>query len=190
MKKISGLTIAVLLSIGMVGIGTWAYFSDAETSTGNVLTAGTLDLKTNDVDGVSQTLLATNMEPGDTIGPEIIILKNAGSTVGSTLDLVFAYVENDDTSNPVNKSADDTAAMIEVTTLKYDGSSLLASVMDNNTNGYRDIQDLKNTDLSSQSGISASASKEFEIAIKARDSIGGDYQADGITVTMTFTLNQ
>ena len=190
MKKILGLTIAVLLSIGMVGIGTWAYFSDAETSTGNVLTAGTLDLKTNDVDGVSQTLLAANMEPGDTIGPETIILKNAGSTVGSTLDLTFTYLEGDASSNPLNKSADDTAAMIEIITLKYDGSSLLASVMDNNTNGYRDIQDLANTDLSSQSGIDALASKEFEIAIKARDSIGSDYQADGITVTMTFTLKQ
>ena len=62
--------------------------------------------------------------------------------------------------------------------------------MDNNTNGYRDIQDLKNTDLSGLSGIDALASKEFEIAIKPRDSAGGDYQADGITVTITFNLNQ
>ena len=189
-KRILGLTIAFTLLVGMAGIGTWAYFSDVETSTSNVLAAGTLDLKTNDADGVSQTLLATNMEPGDTIGPETIILKNAGSVAGSTLGLAFTYVESDDSSNPVNKSADDTAAMIEVITLKYDGSSLLASVMDNNTNGYRDIQDLKNTDLSGQSSIDALASKEFQIAIKTRDSIGSDYQADGITVTMTFTLNQ
>ncbi|MFC2070211.1 TasA family protein [Chloroflexota bacterium] len=190
MKKVFGLVITLLLLIGMSGIGTWAYFNDVETSTSNVLAAGTLDLKTNDVDGVSQTLLATNMEPGDTIGPETIILKNSGSIAGSGLDLAFTYTENDDTSNPVDKSADDTAAMIEVTTLKYDGSSLLANVTDNNTNGYRDIQDLKNADLSGQSGISALASKEFEIAIKARTGTSGDYQADGITVNMTFTLNQ
>jgi len=190
MKRILGLTIAFMLLIGMAGIGTWAYFSDVETSTGNVLSAGTLDLKTDDVDGVSQTLLAVNMAPGDTVGPETIILKNTGSTVGSTLDLTFTYVESDASSNPLNKSADDTAAMIEIITLKYDGSSLLASVMDKNTNGYRDIQDLKNTDLSGQSGIDALASKEFEIIVKARDGTGNDYQADGITITMTFTLNQ
>ena len=190
MKKILGLTIAVLLSIGMVGIGTWAYFSDVETSTGNVLAAGTLDLKTNDADGVSQTLLATNMKPGDTIGPETISLKNAGSVAGSTLDLAFTYVESDGSANPVNKNADDTAAMIEVTTLDYDGSSLLASVMDNNINGYRDIHDLKNTDLSAQSGIAASASKEFEIIIEARNNTSSDYQGDGIIITMTFTLHQ
>ena len=190
MKRILGLTIAFMLLTGMTGIGTWAYFSDVETSTGNVLAAGTLDLKTDDEDGVSQTLFDVNMQPGDTIDSEYITLKNAGSVAGSTLDLAFSYVESDLSANPVNKSADDTAAKIEVTTLKYDGSSLFASVMDNNTNGYRDIQDLKNTDLSSLSGIDALASKEFEIAIKPRDSAGSDYQADGITVTITFNLNQ
>lgn len=190
MKKIIGLTIALLLLTGMAGIGTWAFFSDVETSTGNVLAAGTLDLKTNDTDGVSQTLMATNMVPGEVIGPETIILKNSGSIAGSTLDIAFTYIESDGAANPVNKSADDTAAMIEVTTLKYDGSSLLSSVQDNNINGYRDIQDLKNTDLTGQSSINASSSKEFEIAIKARDSIGGDFQTDGVIVTMTFVLNQ
>ena len=190
MKRILGLTIALLLLVGMAGIGTWAYFSDVETSTGNVLAVGTLDLKTNDVDGVSQTILATDMQPGDTIGPETIMLKNAGSLAGSNLDIAFTYIESDAGSNPINKSADDTAATIEVITLKYDGSSLLASVGDSNLNGYSDIQDLKNADLSGQSGINALTSKVFEITIKARSNISGDYQADGITVTMTFTLNQ
>jgi len=190
MKRIIGLTIALLLLIGMAGIGIWAYFSDVEPSGGNVLAAGTLDLKTNDVDGVSQTLLASNLKAGDTIGPETIILKNSGSVAGSALDIAFTYIESDAVSNPVNISADNTAAKIEVTTLKYDGSSLLTSVTDNNTNGYRDVQDLKNADLSGQSGINPSVSKEFEIAVKSRNIIDNDYQADGITITMTFTLNQ
>ena len=61
MKRILGLTIAFMLLTGMTGIGTWAYFSDVETSTGNVLAAGTLDLKTDDEDGVSQTLFVLNI---------------------------------------------------------------------------------------------------------------------------------
>ena len=190
MKKILGLTIAIFLLTGIAGIGTWAYFNDVETSDDNTFAAGTLDLKTNDIDGVSQTLLATNMDPGDTMGPETIILKNTGNLDGSSVDLAFTYVDGDDTNNPVDKSADDTAALIELTTLKYDGASLLASVQDNNTNGYRDIQDLMNADLSGQSGITSSSSKDFEIAIKAKSSIDSDYQADGIVITMTFTLNQ
>ncbi len=44
MKKILGLTIAALLVMALVGGGTWAYFSDPETSTGNTITAGTLNL--------------------------------------------------------------------------------------------------------------------------------------------------
>ncbi len=196
MKKVLGLTVALLLLSGMTGIGTWAYFSDTETSTGNQMTAGTLDLKTDDADGVNQTLFAINMQPGDIVGSENITLKNAGSTVGATVDLAFSYVENDLSANPADMSADATAASIEVTVLKYDGSSLFASepeigfLSDNNSNGYPDIQDLKNTDLSGQSGIGALASKEFEIAVKFRDGADKDFQADGITVTMTFTLNQ
>ena len=190
MKKILGLTVAALLVMGLVGGGTWAYFSDVETSTGNQLVAGTLDLKTDDADGVSQTLFATNMKPGDTAGPGTIALKNAGSIGGSSLDLSFSYVESDGSPNSVDMSADATAAMLEVTTLKYDGASLLGSVSDGNGNGYKDIEDLKNADLSGQSGINASASKEFEIAVKLREDTGNDFQADGIDVTMTFILIQ
>ena len=48
MKKIIGLTIAIVLAVGIFGVATFAYFTDTETSTGNTFTAGTLDLKTND----------------------------------------------------------------------------------------------------------------------------------------------
>ena len=44
MKKIVGLTIVALLVIGLVGGGTWAYFTDTEESTGNSFTAGSLNL--------------------------------------------------------------------------------------------------------------------------------------------------
>jgi len=44
MKKIIGLTIAALLIIGIVGVGTFAYFSDTAASNGNTWTAGTLVL--------------------------------------------------------------------------------------------------------------------------------------------------
>ena len=190
MKRILGLTITFILLIGMTGIGTWAYFSDVETSTGNVLAAGTLDLKTDDVDGVSQTLLAINMQPGDTVGPETIILKNNGSVQGSSLDLAFTYLETDSSPNPADMSADATAAIVEVITLNYDSSSILSSVSDNNSNGYPDVEDLKNTDLSGQSGIAASASKAFEIAVRLRSDTNKNFQADGISITMTFILNQ
>ena len=190
LKKITGLTIAALLVSGMMTIGTWAFFSDFETASNNVMTAGTLDLKTNDADGVSQTLFATNMRPGDTIGPEYIVLKNSGTVAASSSAMAFTYTENDAATNPVNKTADETAAMIEVVTLNYGGSSVLGSVTDTNVNGYRDIQDLKNTTFSGLTGIAAGDTKNFEIVIRPRSSTAKEFQADGITITMNFTLNQ
>lgn len=44
MKKILGLAIAAVLLLATVAGATMAYFTDTESSTGNVITAGTLDL--------------------------------------------------------------------------------------------------------------------------------------------------
>ncbi len=189
MKKILGLTIAFMLLIGMGGIGTWAYFQDTETLTGNVFAAGTLDLKTNDVDGVTQTLYASNLKPGDNVSGSIT-LKNNGSVAGATLDLAFSYVESDSSPNPAPMSADATAAVIELTTLDYGGSSLLGGVSDGNSNLYIDIEDLKNADLTGQTGIDAAATKDFTITVLFRGDASHDFQSDGINITMTFTLNQ
>lgn len=189
MKKILGLTIAFMLLIGMGGIGTWAYFQDTETSTGNVFAAGTLDLKTDDVDGVTQTLSASNLKPGDSV-PGSITLKNTGSVAGSSVDLLFAYVESDSSPNPAPMNADATAAVIEVTTLTLEGYDLLGSVSDYQPNGYTDIEDLKNADLAGQTGIDASATKDFTITVQFRGDADHDFQSDGINVTITFILNQ
>jgi predicted ribosomally synthesized peptide with SipW-like signal peptide len=190
MKRIIGLTIAFMLSLGMSGIGTWAYFSDVETATGNTMAAGTLDLKTDDADGVTQTLFATKMAPGDIKVSENITLKNSGSIAGASLDLAFSYIENDSSPNPIDRNADDTAANIAVTALNYGGEDLLSSVSDNNSNGYKDVEDLKNADLSGQDGIEPSGTKNFGITVKLKEETGNDFQADGIDITMTFILNQ
>ncbi len=190
MKKIIGLTIASLLCLATVSTGVWAYFSDTQTSINNQLTAGTLDLKTNNVNGVTQTLYATSLKPNVSLSPATITLKNAGTLNGLTLSIVFSYTESDGSPNTVNKTADETAAIIEVTTLTYNGTNLLISVSDANGNGYKDMQDLKNASLTGLSGLTAGASKDFVITIKMRDGISNDFQADGINITMTFTLNQ
>ncbi len=189
-KKVVGLTIALILLVGMSGIGTWAYFNDVETSSANVLAAGTLDLKTDDVDGVSQTLLASNIMPGDTVGPETIILKNSGTLAGSSLDLSFSYIEDDSSPNPADMTANATAAILQLTTLNYNSSSLLSSVSDNNSNGYKDVYDLSTANLTGLAGIGASSTKNFEIAVTLRNDASKDFQADGIDITMNFILNQ
>lgn len=190
MKRILGLTIAFMLLIGMGGIGTWAYFQDTETSTGNVFAAGTLDLKTDDVDGVTQTLYTSNLKPGNNVSGSIT-LKNNGNLAASSLDLTFSYVESD---NPINnfvpKTANETAAQMELTALNYGGSSLLSSVSDLNANTYLDVEDLKNADLTGQAGIDPLATKDFSMTVQLRADTAGDFQSDGINITIDFFLNQ
>ncbi len=189
MKKILGLAVAIVLFFGMASIGTWAYFSDIETSQSNTLAAGTLDLKTNDADGVSQTLYVTDMAPGVIENAVTISLNNTGSVNATSLDLSFSYINTDGAPNPTPMTADQTAAMIEVTTLDYGGSSILGAVTDFQPNGWVDIQDL--TAGLTLAGIDAASSKVFDISVRLRAGAGSvDYQADGITVTMTFVLNQ
>ncbi|MFH1745257.1 MAG: TasA family protein [bacterium] len=67
----------ILISLSIIGVaaaivigGTIAYFQDVETSTGNTLSAGELDLKIMDNDesygdGVKATWTATDVKPGD-----------------------------------------------------------------------------------------------------------------------------
>ena len=171
------------------------YFTDNGNSSGNSFVSGTMDLTINDVDGVTQTLYATSMSPGATVGPSNITLKNVGTVNGATLDIVFSYAESDGSPNAVNKTADQTAAVIQVLTLEYDGHNLLDTsftphVTDINSNGYIDIYDLKNANLTGLSGLDAGASKNFGISIQLISTTGNDFQNDGINITMTFTLKQ
>jgi len=83
MKKILGLTIAALLVMGLVGGGTWAYFTDVETSTGNTFAAGTLDLEVDTENPWTSTAITGPvMEPGEILTPVNIDCKNVGSLPG------------------------------------------------------------------------------------------------------------
>ena len=83
MKKILGLTVAALMVMGLVGGGTWAYFSDVESAVGNTLAAGTLDLEV-DVENpwTSVPISVTNIAPGASAGSANISCKNVGNLVG------------------------------------------------------------------------------------------------------------
>jgi hypothetical protein len=193
MKRVLGLIIYTVILLGVLA-GTVrsanTFFVDTEGSSSNQFTAGTLDLKTNNADGVTQTLYATGLKPNVSVGPATITLKNNGTTNGSTLDIALSYAESDGSPNTVNLSADATAAVIEVTTLTYNGANLLTGINDSNGNGYKDIQDFMNASLTGLAGLTVGQSKDFVMTIKMRDGISNDFQGDGIAMTINFTLRQ
>jgi len=186
-----GLSMVSILIFGMMGTMTWGFFSDNEHAANNLLTAGTLDLKLNDADGVTLILNAPQLKPNNSVGPATIALHNAGLAGASALDLVCGYTESDGAQNNTsNVSADDTAAVMEVTTLTYGGADLLGGIVDVNANTYVDIKDLSQANLAGQRGLAANESKDFIIAVKMRDGIDNNFQGDGVDITITFNLRQ
>jgi len=107
-KRVLGLAIAMLVTFGMAVTGAWAYFSDVETSTGNLLSAGTLDLfsqvggsgtpgkytVTPGGNGINGNVVFSNMLPGES-GSITWVLINLGSLPGTlSLYSTVSFSEN------------------------------------------------------------------------------------------------
>ena len=82
MKKILGLTVAALLVLALVGGGTWAYFSDVETSEDNVFTAGTLNLVPS-TSGTGPSGKYSVIAGGDGVNGEVVFEKLAPGDSGN-----------------------------------------------------------------------------------------------------------
>jgi predicted ribosomally synthesized peptide with SipW-like signal peptide len=106
-KKIIGLSLSALVILGMVAVGTFAYFSDTETSTGNTITAGTLNLTADESgtsgnwaltagdDGANEYGTLSLLKPGDS-GTITWLLTNAGNLAGAmTITSTVTPAEND-----------------------------------------------------------------------------------------------
>ena len=71
-------SLSVIVFVGAIALaGTGAYFSDTETSTGNMITAGSLDLTVNGVNGdpVEAVVIIEDMKPSQTWYSGLITLK-------------------------------------------------------------------------------------------------------------------
>lgn len=208
----------VMVSILVVGVAsmalgavTWAQFSDSDTSDGNTVEAGTLDIKLDGGDSQTGVFSLTNAEPGDSTSHDFT-LTNAGSAAGNHVEVTLSFSENDQRSEPSDPDLandlgpDVTARHINVTTLEYrDGSGtviedVLSNVNDGNGNGIEDLADVRN-----QSGSlddlqppesNGNSETHLVITVEIADDSGDftgideDVMADGIDVKLTFTLNQ
>lgn len=108
MKKILGLAVAALLVMGLVGGGTWAYFSDTESSTGNVLTAGTLDLTTG---GTSLPFSISDVVPdtAETLAANVSLTNGIGNITGDLSIVISNLLNPENTASAVELANGDTA---------------------------------------------------------------------------------
>jgi predicted ribosomally synthesized peptide with SipW-like signal peptide len=199
MRKILGLTIAALLVIGLAGVGTWAYFSDVETSSGNELVAGTLDL-TPDTPGAFITSL-TDLVPEADNAEQQIEVTNAGSIDASSMDIDITITATDVDDTPLSPDGTGTAMTpaefaeaLKVETLTWLGGDLLSGISENGTDGnnYIDLAEVASADLTSQTGLDAGSpgTLAIDFTLDPNDDYGNDPQGDGCEIEVEFTLNQ
>ena len=213
MKRYLFLILAVILAVGMVG-GVFAYFTDVEKSTGNVFTAGTLDLKVSDEDeyppqdGVHTTWSMTNMVPGESeTGPSDVTLINTGNIAGNHVEISFSHEINDlpDVESDTNKSSTpgEMARWIEITAMTYYTVTFVGlhptaghALVDANHNGFFDLEDvtlpenapvLDNLSAPPPGGM---GKRDFTMQLFFNGGATNDIQGDTLTTTVTFTLNQ
>ena len=205
MKKILGLTIAALLVMGLVGGGTWAYFSDPEDITGNYFSAGTLDLDVDGTDNPSAIFALTDVYPGQS-GNDYAVLTNSGSLDGE-LDIEISSVTNAenlssgtefqalggavlgasanmsiwlDVDNDGNREATDFGINSGGTT--YNPTTLQ----------WDEIDDYDTMTADDVLGGVMTGSDTYRLYVEWQISptIGNEIQADSVTFTLTATLEQ
>jgi spore coat-associated protein N len=210
MKKIVGLTVSALMVMGLIGGGTWAFFSDTESSDNNIFAAGTLDLTINGGNDPVTLLTVSNLYPGQS-GANHTTLVNAGS-IGGTLGIAVDSITNTEsasglefTGDSINGSSGELGAVVEMaifidvdqnggyTTsidigLKADGTTY-SSLMD-----YQPINNYTGANWTDVYAGSMAAGTEDDIYIIYRlfppETADNTYQGDSVSVDFTFDLKQ
>ncbi|MHB1455192.1 MAG: TasA family protein [Saccharofermentanales bacterium] len=182
----------LVITISMVVGGSFAYFSDSETSIGNTFTAGTLDLKINDGDVNVVAFNVTNMAP-DAQPVRSYKLGNAGS-IGGYLNITAVAVANLENGiiEPEESAGDITDPLGELGNVVN-----IRLYFDNDADGY-----FSTGDVMFYNGLVSAMPASFIVnkamaagsivkinAVLDWWSTANDNQAQGDTMTIDFTFN-
>ena len=182
---ISKKVLASLLVIGMlalaVGWGTYSYFSDTETSSGNTFTAGTLDLKVNGLDDPLPAFFeVSNVKPGDS-GSKTIALKNDG-TIEGIAKIHIKNVANTEGENPEPETdKDEPGDLGKYLVLKiwYDADLIVTD----------EVNDL-NSVITTLGALGAGLTRNVKIDWELPSGVGNDILGDKVTFDIEFILEQ
>lgn len=131
-RKIIGLSLAAIILLALTATGTWAFFRDTETGSGNSLAAGTLDLQVGNFDPMTEKIDFSGVKPGDAGDAAAWSIRNTGSISGH-LSISAGAVNNDENvrSEVETASGDSTDNVGEL-----GGMLTVALWMDSGTSGW------------------------------------------------------
>lgn len=192
MKQLLASLVLMALVATAVG-GTLATFSDTETSTGNTITAGTLDLLVNGASVNSVALSVPNAYPG-AFGTATWTLKNDG-TISGTLAMLATYTSDENSLvnpelklDPPDTGDDDDGSDLDgeldeemVFTLKRDGVAVVAGV---------GVAAVKTALTAESQALAGGASVEYKLEWSVPPATGNNIQSDDLGLSITFTLDQ
>jgi spore coat-associated protein N len=188
MRRILFPLLVIGLAAGLFTLGSGAFFSDTETDTGNVITAGTLDLQLGTATGACDY---SNAAPGATLSPNCVITLNMGGTLNNLhLDMQLGASGIADTCNTegCNAAANLVASDIQIMTCTWAGGSCPFTF----TSGTTTLQDMITEGCVTLDASSDANEDNRTLVLAFRISSGVDNtrQGDGIDITATFGLTQ
>ncbi|WP_136689928.1 TasA family protein [Halorhabdus amylolytica] len=201
-RRVLGGLITVGAASAAAGAGTFALFSDTETSSGNEVTAGTLDLQIDPDDSATTSLSVGDVKPTDG-GAIVLELTNAGSIDANVAGVtVESITESDGTADEFTDTdtSGDLADNLEIEAFVLnsepsEGEGISDSEI--NSGGTTVISD--GTTLSSAGGTSNSPSSpvslnpsetKYLVVNYHVPDVGNVIQGDTVTFDLTAEIEQ
>ena len=194
MKALISLVLVGIVLFG-IGAGTWAYFSDTETSSGNYIAAGTLDLKLGDYDTDTwyedpnvPSYTVEDVYPGWSDWLDFDAL-NDGSIDGD-LYMKVTYTEAGG-DNPEPEGTPDDPVLDDnlCVAITIDGSPLDLSAYDDNSDGCVSLSEIADQYIS-LGDLVAGTYKNIRIDVNIPSDVGNEIQGDTLTIDVEFKLMQ
>jgi spore coat-associated protein N len=207
MKKILGLSIIALVLIGIIAGGTFAYFSDTETSAGNTFTAGKLNL-VNVISGMAVNSSITITEQGDGLNDNVVFGADSANRIkpGSSGNITWTLTNNGSLAGTLTMVAlatfseggapNEPEAAAEGGTPVGLGTKLVVWVTRNGTDilgssgAYVAMSGLDAVLNAESQSLAGGGSLVYILHWQIPISVGNEIQGDTATLGITFTLNQ
>jgi spore coat-associated protein N len=185
-KRLLVSLIVIALAVAVIGAGTYAYFSDTETSAANHFTAGSLDLKVNGTDSPANLNAAfdskiNNLKPGDDFTMDVPV-GNAG-TVAGTASLKFSGLAETaggaGLEPGLTNSSKDLADNLKVEVL-YDGVSVKTDTLKN----------LDGVVITAPAALAGGGSATWTLHCSIGTNVANEIMGDTATADMVYGLDQ